>query len=346
MKASIRHYVFRPIWIITVVTGLHATEDCSLAQHKIISADVIQKWKDYEAFSHSLQGTARVQALRDGKPQEESIRRFKQNRECALAIYPDNNRDPSSLRCALANPRYMATIRLRKSDLGNAVLEKYTPLPGDMGTLSSFEMALSEISSHFAYSRTLWLWQAVSDPSFKVTKVVRETLNGQELIRVDHVYDSATQVKKKSSHVREHGSLWLDPSRCWCIRKSKALYESTSPGERNSDMETEIVYETVDHPSGFPILKSKTQHGKLLHLKSQKKTEWTMKTDYELEVNENVPDSEFTLSAFGLPEPGSDPVKKDVPLFVWILVAAGVCAALALGFRYLAHRRARTQPTA
>ncbi len=81
MKASIRHYVFRPIWIIAVVTGLHATGDCSLAQHEIISADVIQKWKDYEAFSHSLQGTARVQALRDGKPQEESIRRFKSVRK-------------------------------------------------------------------------------------------------------------------------------------------------------------------------------------------------------------------------------------------------------------------------
>lgn len=64
------------------------------------------------------------------------------------------------------------------------------------------------------------------------------------------------------------------------------------------------------------------------------------KQAHELEVNNNVPDSEFTLSAFGLPEPaGMEAVKKPVPMYLWILLAAAVCGVLAFAFRYLAERK-------
>ncbi len=102
--------------------------------------------------------------------------------------------------------------------------------------------------------------------------------------------------------------------------------------------------ETTDHPSGFPILKSRTERFKLFDYRNKRKTDVTSKTDYDLEVNDRVPNSEFTLSAFGLPEPGGEePVKKPTPLYIWILAAAGVCAALALSFRYLARRVRRKQ---
>jgi hypothetical protein len=63
-------------------------------------------------------------------------------------------------------------------------------------------------------------------------------------------------------------------------------------------------------------------------------------SEYEFE-RANPPDSEFTLSQFGLPEALSFvPRKKSVPLYVWILATAAGCAALAFGLRYLARRRA------
>jgi hypothetical protein len=344
MKACTRlFYIFRPIWIIMVVAGLHATADRACAQHEIFDESVIQKWKDYEAFSHELQGTARVQRISNGKPQESTFR-FKQNRGCALVIGP-HNRDPLLLLCLLGNPRYLAKIDLSKSDLGNAVLHSYTPLPGDMGGLSPFEFVFMETSRHFSYG-VQTLRQTVSDPSFKVTKVAKEIQNGQELIRVDHVYNYVRHVANDDIHERRHGSLWLDPSRCWCIRQSKVSTETTIRGERISDTEADVVCETIDHPSGFPILKSVTEQVKIFPYKTKRRTEGSSQKDYELEVNDNVPDSAFTLTAFGLPEPGSEPVKKSIPLFVWILVAAGICAALALGFRYLARRRVRSPSAA
>jgi len=56
----------------------------------------------------------------------------------------------------------------------------------------------------------------------------------------------------------------------------------------------------------------------------------------------NVPESEFRLTAYGVPEPpGLEP--RDTPLYVWLLAGAGAAFAVAVGFRFLAQRRAKSQ---
>lgn len=338
MKAFIRPCAFRSIWILMVIGVIHASANGSQAQHEIFDENVIQKWKEYEVFSHSFQGTARIQRIVNGKSQE-YVLRYKQNRECALSIGP-HQRDPSLLFCSLGNPHYLAILDLSKTDPSNAVLHKFTPITENMGPDSILEVTSWKTSVHFYYGRTKWLRQAVSDPSFKVTKTAREIQNGQELVRVDHVYNYVLQLANRDTHVRAQGTLWLDPSRCWCIQRSKISSEVTDDGKRSADREEEVVCETIDHPSGFPILKNVTEHVKITNHKLKRNSGGTTKTEYELEVNNNVPDSEFTLSAFGLPEPaGMEPVKKPIPIYVWILLAAGVCGALAFAFRSLARRK-------
>lgn len=205
-----------------------------------------------------------------------------------------------------------------------------------MKTFSAFDFVFMEISRHFYYGGTKRLRQAVSDPSFRVTNIVNEMQNGRKLIRVDHIYDYENQ----DSHVRQHGSLWLDPSRCWCIRRFKSSLEATIRGERMHDTEADVVCETIDHPSGFPILKRVTEHVNIVQYKIKRRVEATSKIDYDLEVNEGVPDSEFTLSAFGLPEPvGFEPPKKPLPWYLWLLIAAAASGAIAFAFRYLARRK-------
>lgn len=70
MKALIRLYVARSIWMVMVIGTLHVMADCALAQHKVFDAEVIEKWKAYESFSHSLQGTMRSQVIANGKPRD------------------------------------------------------------------------------------------------------------------------------------------------------------------------------------------------------------------------------------------------------------------------------------
>src|SRR5579871_6474939 len=321
MKARIRLFAFHPIWIVMVVGGLHVKSDLAYAQHKIFDTEVIEKWKAYESFSHGLQGTERSERIANGEPRE-SILRIKQNRECALIIEP-YNRDPSLLSCTLVNPHYRATITLSKSDPPNVVLQKYTPLPSDSENLSPFDIVYMRASRHFYYAGATRLRQAVSDPSFIVTKVAKEIQNGRELVRVDHSYNYVSRMGSRESHARAHGTLWFDPSRYWCIHRSKTSTEITTGDERRAEIARELVCETIDHPSGFPILKSVTERVNTNNYKSNKRLDVTTKSDYDLEVNDNVPDSDFTLSAFGLPERSAN--ERVSKRHLWIFVAAGVC---------------------
>lgn len=56
----------------------------------------------------------------------------------------------------------------------------------------------------------------------------------------------------------------------------------------------------------------------------------------------HVPETEFTLTAFGFPEPAGVTWERPTPVYVWLLAAAGGFGALAVLFRRLARRR---QPT-
>ena len=112
-------------------------------------------------------------------------------------------------------------------------------------------------------------------------------------------------------------------------------------GTRLTDSESETAYEMIDHPSGFPLVKSSTTSG-MLHSyrdKNAPKKSYTRKTEYEWEVNNHVPDEEFTLSAFGLPEPkGSKPPAKS-QVWVWLSGAVIALIALAILFAWLKRRR-------
>jgi hypothetical protein len=56
-------------------------------------------------------------------------------------------------------------------------------------------------------------------------------------------------------------------------------------------------------------------------------------------TREEPDEVEFTLSAFGLPEPPGVEWDKRTPRYVWFLIAAAVFAIVAGGLRYYAKRR-------
>jgi hypothetical protein len=51
---------------------------------------------------------------------------------------------------------------------------------------------------------------------------------------------------------------------------------------------------------------------------------------------------EFTLSSYGFPEPVGVEWEKKTPVYVWLLLAAGVLGLLAVVLAWLAKRRRTT----
>jgi hypothetical protein len=57
--------------------------------------------------------------------------------------------------------------------------------------------------------------------------------------------------------------------------------------------------------------------------------------EYQIDPSVDPPEREFTLSAFGLPEPVGVVWERRTPVYVWLLVAAGVLGVLAVFFYWL-----------
>lgn len=330
--------------VILVVGTVYALIGANVlhGQQNVIPEEVIQKWKEFERFSQTIQGTKRLTSTSTRVSQNKPISSsdsYKQNRECAL--FSRSGTDASGVVptkwWTLVNPRYAASITTSTSDpdkvlLGDYKLNSVMDLSGT--GFSAFDHIFFEVAPHFSYQRTR-LSQLVTKDHFTIKKILKTSLDGHELVQLDFSFDD------KKQQIHSHGSLYLDTEQCWCIRRIRESYVKEMKGKPFFKFEQTTEYQTVVHPSGFPLVKSQMaqDHG----FSGNNKIESTRKIDYEWEINDHVPNSEFTLSAFGLPEPVDVPWEKPTPWYLWFLAATVGCFALALLFRYL-YRRQQWRP--
>lgn len=330
--------------VISVALCFLFTPNWTFAQRSIFDEKVIGKWKAYEVFSRSLQGVARGSGtLLNGKSRI-FLDHYKQNRECAC--FSKGMSEPSFENWFISNPRYSASIKRNKENPVDVILLKYIedrkyPIFGGRQLPVANRLFL-DISPHFCCCGVP-LTEFVSKPEFSLKTVGKEPRDGRDLIRVD--YDRFYVDQRTSGKTTVHGSAYFDPSRCWCVYQNKITFQKIAPQGGEWEFTYEDRYETIDHPGGFPLLKRWTRtKRKTLGQQNPKQENVISTTDYEWEINDHVPNEEFTLSAFGLPEPGSDTVvKKSMPTYVWIFLCAAVCALLAIGLRYAARRRHASQ---
>jgi hypothetical protein len=328
------------LWGMIVAVGFQCTPTYSLAQESIPD-EWMNKWREYEFFSRSLQGKALYTGLGlvSGKTYSYPLS-YRQNSHCAMICSSFDSKDQSIERCLFANLHYAAEIQRKRDDPQNVVLRDRRQDPNAI--LSVFKLPLIDevfvaTSPHFTYCNTRLL-EVVKRPSFQVKRITKESLDGYDLVRIDHSYihdESHTDQKIQS---QRQGSIYFDPSRGWCIRRIKESEVYLLNGKRDHNTWWDIQYDVIDHPSGFPIIKTQTMHTKGSKNRNgvEQKHEGKVTMDYQLTVDDHVPDSDFTLSAFGLPEPQEMEKNRT---YLWIFTAAAICLALSLGFRYLARRK-------
>lgn len=306
----------------------------SYAQQSLFTKDVIQKWKEFESFSRTIQGTKRETftstAIAQNQPQRSSVS-YKQNPECVLLSAPvfKVSGATSTRNWILVNSRYKARITTDDSDPNQVVLKTYEPNSAKGSSNPEFDDLFSVLAPHFSY-QNIRLSQLVTKESFKVQKISKSSRDGYELIQVDFSFDD------KNQGVQSSGSLYLDPGHCWCIRRISDSYVKMLKGKPFLKFQQSVDYQISDHPSGFPLIKHESRHAQ--GYSGKEKVESTNKIDYEWEINDHVPDSEFTLTAFGLPEPVGVTWEKPTPWYLWFLAAAGGCFVLTVLFRYLSRR--------
>jgi len=237
-----------------------------------------------------------------------------------FVIEPDAtiSQDPSEAR--VINSRYVFV--LRKKPNSDWVLHDFHEVT--QGHPSSIYYAgLNQMArGPYSLDPTTWLPESVQQPEFVISGTTDEDREGRKLVRIKYEYTKPNQTPTYSGH------MLFDPDRYWLMME---LEHTTSTAK--GSLTNRSIYEYVEN-DGFPLMsravtvQSSTRFPQL-------SSESTTSVRY---VREDAHESEFTLSAFGLPEPIGVRWKHRTPRFVYLLAGAGVFLALSVALYWLGHR--------
>ncbi len=285
--------------------------------------DAPRAWEEYRAFTDRLQGTVEVTIVNTGAVSTHSRLEFKRNLHCKMALVQSLLPGQPRGELHAFNPLYGFALTRRTGDapwvLGDLQMGVFkSPFTDDWRVLRSCIVASG-----------VELSELVNLPIFRVLRAGAVQQDGRELCRIDF----ETQGQPPGGN-DPRGTLWLDPQRCWTLRH--CTLHRHHPGSVESTVDREVRATSAKYP--IPVRCEEKTH--ILYPQSGNKDgEWVDEFNLR-EVSPLPGDEEFTLSAFGLPEPmGVKPPERS-RAWLWLLVAAAGLAALAVLFAGLKRRAA------
>jgi hypothetical protein len=181
-------------------------------------------------------------------------------------------------------------------------------------------------------------------PTFRVLKLSEGQREGVGVIRADFE--------------ARPGQPFTDPMISWTREPVWGWFE-VAPDQEWTVRAFEYTYMAPGHKPEIPLVKARV-NGEVSYTASpdgrpmvtyfKRSTSWRdLPPDSMIEMKDlqieygPVSEERFRLSYYGLPEPPGVTWEREkkTPVYVWLLVAAGVLGMLALLFRWLAHRRQR-----
>ncbi|MEJ5276782.1 MAG: hypothetical protein WHU94_12805, partial [Thermogemmata sp.] len=168
----------------------------------------------------------------------------------------------------------------------------------------------------------------VGQSTFRVVEVRGMEYEGRECVAVR--FENPHPMSRQPFVPAQGGLLVLDPSRSWSL--CRAEIRSQYLGDKGpTDISEVVVMETRVGKSGYPIPVRWTYQ-----------YEGVMVTrEYDLRDEGVEPlEREFTLSAFGLPEPVGVEWERPVRWYLWLMLAGVVCLVAGGVFYWLSRRRA------
>jgi hypothetical protein len=239
-----------------------------------------------------------------------------------------------------ANPRYAFRLKRRpgKTDWLLAQLDVNVV---DGSTVDIDGRPLREVIHNFVAQHFLRVESFIRQPTFKILRVSAVHQGGRDLVRIDFDNEHERITKKGSGVYNPYQGGWfvLDPEHYWCLVESELVGEWTEPHLTHFYRKPErSTYEYRTGSNRFPIL---------TRVVSREKPVPELKVPgienirvYDLRESAEPEDGEFTLTAYGLPEPVGMPLPRRSRTWLWLSLASGGVLCLGLFFGWLARRRA------
>lgn len=182
------------------------------------------------------------------------------------------------------------------------------------------------------------LWDVMGSPQTRLAEVVGEEYEGRRTTHAKLTTDLPVNRGQRLVGLE----LWVDPGRAWLPLKIRTRYAAALATQ---GYEIEVREHTYgDGPNPLPKYTRWTQDS--ISPTGERQMSLSGQVELELSAATIPPEEQFTLSAFGLPEPLGVVWPKRSFTWVWF-VAAGVGLVISmLGFRWLSRRAARCRSAA
>lgn len=284
-----------------------------------------RRWREYHAWAQRLQGSSTTQ----GKTFKDQVV-MKRNPECILLI--SERLESTSAEAPLhgeafaINPVYSFALERKGPGHSWVLVELRMRREGILPEIEQMLKPSQESTPGLIAVYGESLLKLVAQPSFTVLRVVPLRHDGEELVQVD--FDNTHPVKLGDDKFfpLQSGSMILDPARFWCVR-SYDVRGKHPRQEVSRKMEIELRDPAAKHPipKRYTEVRDVTNEGV-----GRSVARYVTEIDYS-EPSPLPSDEEFTLTAFGLPEPPGVVWKKPTPSWLWgtlagvaLLVVAGV----------------------
>ncbi len=302
-------------------------------------------WAEYARHAEKLQGSSsynHVGTAHDVKHHDRA--EYKRNRNGKLLVISSEHttkgkRDYGGEEAYGVNPKYAFRLQRKSSASPWVVVQiedlSKTSVPENIAR--RFDQMAAGITRLVRVEETP-LFEILRRPDFQVLRCQTVSREGEELVEIVFSYPHKVEQAPLPYVQAQSGSLLLDPKRFWCLRSCDLKAENGTITSR--------VKELSDSGGSFPIPKCIETENNWIFTKEQiakgfpPKNKQQMRWDYDLSEPDRLPDdSEFTLTAFGLPEPPGLEWRKPTPWYLWLALAGGFCLLLGVLFAWLKRRR-------
>jgi hypothetical protein len=301
------------------------------------SKEAPEQWAKYRARASRLQGSWSYVVSSIVSPNQKRLRvkryqELKQRNGCALYLeqkFVEGEKEDGGAWLESVNPSYGFELHRSTPDGPWAVSQ----FGKDLWSQASINTPSWWVEEVTTLPYRIWdmgpaLQVMVKEAGFTVKQVTPVSRDGRQFAGVEFAYQPADP----SVIPLRGGWVLFDPDRYWVTRGFELQTDWSRAGSTSAKGTDEASLEYVEAGDGFPILKQ------IVYTRQIPTRGNHTEFRYEYDLREaDVPESDFTLSAFGFPEPvgiGKEPTRW----YIWVAVAAVVCLALAGFFRWLARR--------
>jgi hypothetical protein len=299
--------------------------------------DAPRAWTDYLQFIERLQGEY-ARSMISRTENHESDRRlevtFKQRPDCWLFVDQITDRGGEGVLAGsvvAVNPNYAFQLSRDGpggdwsiADFRNRAPTIAWPPEGLSREMSGVNAVLHAPVWYSAIHGRFELLPAMEGYTLKAVRQVDD--QGDSLVEVSFTYTPA----QGAAPLRAEGIVRYDPARMWTIRAFDV--QLTNPSGEVTKTDGTIEY---DYSAAFPVMRSIKQHWQVASIAY----DGDIQLDFRL--SEGVsPETDFQLSAYGLPEPGESVHAASSPGWFLYLVVIGISLlAIAVLFRLVQGRR-------